>query len=314
MRFIDLFCGVGGFRLALEAVGGRCVFSSEIDKFAQKTYSANFGEVPRGDITEIPADEVPPHEVIAGGFPCQSFSMAGERKGLSDPRGSLFYEVLRIASTHEPRALFLENVPGLLSHSRGATFRVMIDALNEAGYRVSWAVIDSSPLVPQRRVRVYIVALRGEGPRFDFPSIEGPPQATRAILEELAPEDVEALRLSDVMMRGYSRRYRDDTGEWSNFYPTTLNLEGPSRCLTSHYGKDPKAILVPCDEGNPRRLTVREAARLQGFPESHEFPVSRTQAYRQLGNSVAVPVVTRIAEALKSHLDRCDQGRQLTLF
>lgn len=310
-RFIDLFAGIGGLRLGFERVGGRCVFTSEIDRFACQTYEANFGEKPDGDITEIDAEVIPEHDVLLAGFPCQPFSLAGvsklnslERKhGFDDPtRGTLFFHIKRIIDHHRPRAFLLENVKNLRNHDRGRTYSVIRNTLaDELGYRVFDAVIDASHLVPQHRERIFIVGFDRDVP-FDFPALPlvGPSLKTILLNEEEVPEKY---ALSDHLwqyLQDYAEKHRK---KGNGFGFSIADPEGVTRTLSARYHKDGSEILISRGEGqNPRRLTPLECKRLMGFPEDFEMPVSDTQAYRQLGNAVAVPIVERIAASMAETL------------
>jgi len=304
-RFIDLFAGVGGMRFAFEKVGGSCVFSSEIDRFACRTYEANFGETPAGDITEIPASEIPGHDVLVAGFPCQPFSLAGVSKknsldrphGFDDPtQGTLFFDIKRILAHHRPRAFVLENVKHLQNHDRGQTFGVIRDALEGLGYDLHYRVLDAAGFVPQHRERIFIVGFDRAVP-FSFPDlpIEGPKLA-----RILAPhEEVDdRYTLSDHLwqyLQNYAEKHRK---KGNGFGFSVADRDGVTRTLSARYHKDGSEILIDQPGKNPRRLTPEECRRLMGFPDRFRFPddVSDTQRYRQMGNAVVVPVVQRVAE------------------
>lgn len=312
MRFIDLFAGIGGTRIAFEEAGCRCVFSSEWDRFAQLTYEANFGERPAGDIRAIPSDAIPDHDILVAGFPCQPFSISGVSKknalgrphGFADPtQGTLFFELKRIIRDKRPRAFLLENVKNLASHDKGRTFRVIMDALaGELGYCVYDRVIDAVGYVPQHRERIYIVGFR---PRrdFDFPSSPKTPHpAFSSILEQSVDRKY---TLTDHLwgyLQDYARRHQ---AKGNGFGFGLTDLAGHSRTLSARYYKDGSEILVPQRKGSPRRLTPTECARLMGFYRlrpDFRIPVSDTQAYKQFGNSVVVPVVHAIAEKIVAAL------------
>ncbi|KEI72393.1 DNA (cytosine-5-)-methyltransferase [Endozoicomonas elysicola] len=316
--FIDLFAGIGGFRLALQENGGVSVFSSEWDKSAQKTYFDNYGEHPFGDITALTnesiSDEqlgvmIPDHDVLAAGFPCQPFSHAGvsarESIGKSHgfkctTQGTLFFDVMRIASVKKPKVLFLENVRNIERHDKGNTFRVIRESVEELGYDFKYALIDSSPLVPQRRVRCYMVCFRKDlDVDFKFPSFTGAPRVLREILEYDAPD---SYTISDKLWQGHINRTQRNLDRGTGFTAFTANLDKPSNTLVARYGKDGKECLIPQENKNPRLLTLRECARLQGFPEEFVMQQAKTPAYRQFGNSVAVPVVSAIAKEIVKDL------------
>ena len=331
-RFIDLFAGIGGIRLGFEAIGGRCVFTSEWNKYAQATYRANFHDGPdhvfAGDITEVDASDIPPHDVLVAGFPCQPFSIAGVSKknalgrahGFScDTQGTLFFDVARIIAHHRPPVFLLENVKNLTSHDKGRTFQVIRRTLEEElGYDVSWRVIDAKGLIPQHRERIFIVGVRGdlETPT-DLSTLDLPDPATGPKLRTiLHPEDgsepadpaflddngkvLEKYTLSDKLWK-YLQDYAEKHRRKGNGFG--FGLVGPddvARTLSARYYKDGSEILVSRGNGrNPRRLTPRECARLMGFekPGRTDFviPVSDTQAYKQFGNAVVVPVVEAVA-------------------
>lgn len=307
--FIDLFAGIGGTRLGFETAGGKCVFSSEWDKYARLTYEANFGEQPAGDIRLIHSSEIPPHDVLVAGFPCQPFSIAGVTKHSAlgnhhgfrhETQGTLFFELTRIIQASHPRAFVLENVKNLRSHDRGRTLDVITSTLtSELGYQVYWEIIEASLVVPQHRERIYIVGFR-EPIAFSFPKLVDRKRRLRDILEV----DVsEKYRLSDHLwsyLQEYAAKHR---ARGNGFRYGMAELDGISRTLSARYHKDGSEILVPFGDGAPRRLTPRECARLMGFPDSFVIPVSDTQAYRQFGNSVVVPVVRAIAAKVAAALE-----------
>lgn len=317
-KFIDLFAGIGGTRLAFEAVGGECVFSCERDKFARRTYKENFAEEPQGDITNIASDEIPEHDVLVAGFPCQPFSLSGVSKknalgrphGFDDPtQGTLFFEIKRILAARRPSAFLLENVKNLKSHDRGNTFRVIREALSDdLGYHVQHAVLDAVAFVPQHRERIFIAGFRHEVD-FEFP-VFAPER--RPVFRDILEDDVpEKYVLSDKLWKwfqDYAEKHRR-AGHGFGFGLTSL--DGCSRTLSARYYKDGSEILVPREAGNPRRLTPRECARLMGFPDDFRIVVSDTQAYKQFGNSVVSPLVRDLAEGIFGALagERPFQGR-----
>lgn len=310
--FIDLFAGMGGFRLAMQAQGGKCVFSSEWNKYAQKTYMANFGEMPFGDITKDVTKSYIPKEfdVLCAGFPCQPFSIAGVSKkkslgretGFKDKtQGTLFFDVADIISRHRPKAFFLENVKNLMSHDKGNTFKVIKGTLEELRYSIHYLVMDGQTYVPQHRERIMIVGFnrdifRGEE-QFTFPKQK---QATRSIKDILDPNIDEKYTLSDKLwnyLQNYAEKHR---AKGNGFGYGLTNLDGISRTLSARYYKDGSEILIPQGEGkNPRKLSPRECARLMGYPDEYRLnQVSDVQAYRQCGNSVVVPLITAVSEQL----------------
>jgi DNA (cytosine-5)-methyltransferase 1 len=298
--FIDLFAGVGGIRLPFQKLGGVCVFSSEWDKFSQLTYEANFGEKPHGDITAIHADDIPSHDILLGGFPCQAFSVAGHKRGFEDTRGTLFFEIARIAKRHRPKMLLLENVKGFLGHDRGRTFAVVRATLEELGYSVFHRVLNARDFgVPQNRERVYIVAIDRHSMGdidFTFPNALMRPTRVGMILEHNVDPKY---TLSDRLWQGHQRRLRQHRERGNGFGYSLFTPSSPyTSTISARYYKDGSEILIAQHNRNPRRLTPREAARLQGFPARFKIPVSDGQAYKQFGNSVAVPVVAAVAKAM----------------
>mgnify|MGYP002623797479 FL=1 len=310
--FIDLFAGMGGFRLAMQAQGGKCVFSSEWNKYAQRTYFANFGEVPFGDITkDVTKSYIPERfDVLCAGFPCQPFSIAGVSKkkslgretGFKDKtQGTLFFDVADIINTHRPKAFFLENVKNLTSHDKGNTFRIIYDTLRELRYSVHYLVMDGQTYVPQHRERIMIVGFDEDifhgNEVFTFPEQH---QATRSIKEILEPNIDPKYTLSDKLwayLQNYAEKHR---AKGNGFGFGLVDLNGISRTLSARYYKDGSEILIPQGNGvNPRRLSPRECARLMGYPDNYIInAVSEVQAYRQCGNSVVVPLITAVSEQL----------------
>ncbi|MCF7717603.1 DNA (cytosine-5-)-methyltransferase [Aeromonas jandaei] len=312
--FIDLFAGIGGFRTALQSLGGVCTFSSEWDKSAQQTYLNNYGELPFGDITAFTNDNisdkhlntlVPSHDILAAGFPCQPFSGAGvsarnavgkEHGFKCETQGTLFFDVMRIASVKKPKVLFLENVRNITRHDKGRTFDVIKRSVEEIGYTFKYELIDSSSLVPQRRVRCYMVCTRNDlNIDFKFPEFDGQPLPLRSILE---PTPDARFTISDALWQGHIKRTERNLDRGTGFTAFTANLDKPSNTLVARYGKDGKECLIPQEGKNPRLLTPRECARLQGYPENFVIPTAKTPAYKQFGNSVAVPVIRKIAEKI----------------
>lgn len=322
-RFIDLFCGIGGFRLAFESVGGRCVFSSDWDVHSQKTYSANFGETPKGDICGIPSTDIPFHEILSAGFPCQPFSISGvsKKKSLGRPhgfldktQGTLFFEVARIIRDKRPQAFVLENVKNLLGHDRGKTFKVIFETLSEElDYDVHFKVLDARFFVPQHRERIFIVGFKTPHP-FVWPVLT---DAKRKIADILEQGPLEKYTLTSHLwtyLRNYAKKHR---AAGNGFGFGLARLDGISRTLSARYYKDGSEILIPRGAGrNPRRLTPRECARLMGFPDSFNIPVSDTQAYRQFGNSIVVPLATAVATQVVNALQgpASVKARQLALL
>lgn len=292
LKFIDLFAGIGGMRLGFESIGAKCVFSSEWDPHAQKTYAANFGEVPHGDITQIPVEDIPPHDILLAGFPCQPFSSIGQRAGFEHPtQGTLFYDVVRILEHHLPRAFLLENVEGLTNHDKGRTMRIILDSLVALGYQVQYQVLNSADYgVPQNRKRIYIVGLlEGKaGGNFTFPE----PLEERVGIGRFIEKSVEGHSISKRLQSSYL--FKKDDGR-----PEIVNSKSkkPVKTLVASYHKIQRltGTFVEGGETGIRLLTVNECKAIQGFPRDFQVPVSRTQMYRQFGNSVSVPTIRAIA-------------------
>jgi DNA (cytosine-5)-methyltransferase 1 len=298
--FIDLFAGVGGIRIPFDAAGGECVFTSEWDKFAQQTYISNFHDEVHGDITQVDETEIPAHDVILAGFPCQPFSNAGLKEGFNDTRGTLFFEIERIARYHEPKIMLLENVKGLVSHDKKRTFKVILERLDELGYWVEHKVLNARDFgVPQNRERIYIVAyskeLFDEGD-FSFPK---PSKKQTRVGDVLDTRVDPKYTISDRLWAGHQRRKLEHAAKGNGFGYSLFSVDSPyTSTISARYYKDGSEILIKQRGKNPRKVTPREAARLQGFPEWFKVHQSDTQAYRQFGNSVAVPVIDAIAKKI----------------
>lgn len=311
--FIDLFAGIGGMRIAFENAGGHCVYSNEWNKYSQQTYFANFGEQPDGDITKVDAETIPDHDILVAGFPCQPFSIAGVSKkqslgratGFEDKtQGTLFFDVCRILKAKRPKAFMLENVKNLKSHDRGRTFQVITESLEELNYEVFHAVIDGQNFVPQHRERILIVGFDRErygsdiGFEFNITPVEPKP-----VMRDILDTDVsDSYTLSDKLwlyLQNYAAKHR---AAGNGFGYGIAEPDGVARTLSARYYKDGSEILISQEGKNPRRLTPRECARLQGFPESFKIPVSDTQAYKQFGNSVVVPLMANVATLIVEKL------------
>lgn len=309
--FIDLFAGMGGFRLGMQAQGGKCVFSSEWNKFAQRTYFANYGEMPFGDITKESTKSFVPEkfDVLCAGFPCQPFSIAGVSKkkslgretGFKDKtQGTLFFDVADIINRHRPKAFFLENVKNLTSHDKGRTFKVIKETLEELNYSIHYKVIDGKHYVPQHRERIMIVGfdknLYHGKENFVFPE-DGEP--VNSIKDILLPNPDSKYTLTDKLwnyLQNYALRQK---AKGNGFGYGLVDMNGITRTLSARYYKDGSEILIPQDKKNPRRLTPRECARLMGYPDSYILDaVSDVQGYRQCGNSVVVPLITAVSEQI----------------
>lgn len=308
-RAIDLFAGIGGIRLGFQQAFRKhidFVFSSEIDKFAQKTYCENFGEVPFGDITQIDERQIPQHDIILAGFPCQAFSIAGKRKGFEDTRGTLFFDIVRIAKEHLPQLIFLENVKGFKNHNRGRTFEIVLKTLEELGYEVFYEILNAKNFgVPQNRERIYIVAFSKRVFRkvnFSFNELKRSNIESRVgdILEHAADT---RYTISDKLWSGHQKRKEMHRHRGNGFGYSLFDENSKyTSTMSARYYKDGSEILIYQKGSNPRKLTPRESARLQGFPDSFLIPVSDNQSYKQFGNSVAVPVIQKIAETILKEL------------
>ena len=331
--FIDLFAGIGGLRRAFDSIGGRCVFTSEWDKYAQLTYHSNYPDNRpiAGDITKVPVDEIPEHDVLLAGFPCQPFSIAGVSKKnalgrkhgfLDEAQGTLFFDVARILKAHRPSAFLLENVKNLKSHDKGRTFEVIRKILEkDLGYELHVRVLNARHFLPQNRERIVLVGFR-EKSGFDWADLKLPVEGEARMRSVLHPENgsetaeshytegdlakVSAkYTLSDHLwkyLRDYSAKHR---AAGNGFGYGLVGPDDTCRTLSARYYKDGSEILVQ-QKGrkNPRRLTPRECARLMGFPDTFRIPVSDTQAYKQFGNSVAVPVFSEVARIMRPHITR----------
>lgn len=322
--FIDLFAGIGGMRIAFDRAGGKCVYSNEWNKYSQQTYFANFGEQPEGDITQVDAASIPYHDILVAGFPCQPFSIAGVSKknslgratGFQDKtQGTLFFDVCRILCEKRPKAFMLENVKNLCSHDKGRTFKVILESLNELNYKVFYAVLDGQDYVPQHRERILIVGFDMEryGDDVDF-AFKLTPKTPKPIMRDILFSEVdEKYTLSDklwVYLQDYAAKHK---AAGNGFGYGLAPIDGISRTISARYYKDGSEILIEQKGKNPRRLTPRECARLQGFPDSFKIPVSDTQAYKQFGNSVVVPLMENVAKLIVKKINELDDEKEKRL-
>ncbi|WP_321347987.1 DNA (cytosine-5-)-methyltransferase [uncultured Draconibacterium sp.] len=308
-KFIDLFAGIGGMRIAHQNAGGKCVFSSEWDKFARITYEANFGEVPFGDITKIDEKFIPDHDVLVAGFPCQPFSIAGVSKKnslgkkhgfLDETQGTLFFDIARIIEEKRPKAFMLENVKNLRSHDKGKTFKVIKKTLEKLNYNLHVEILDGQHFVPQHRERILIVGFDKElyqgNERFKFPDM---PDLKMVFEDILEPSVDPKYTLSDklwIYLQNYAKKHKE---KGNGFGFGLTKMDGISRTISARYYKDGAEILVPQGNGNPRRLTPKECAALQGYNnKKFKIPVSDNQAYKQFGNSVVVPLMEAVAKEI----------------
>lgn len=328
--FIDLFAGIGGIRMGFEENGGHCVFTSEWDKYAVMTYCENFGtnHPLEGDITKVVVEDIPDHDVLLAGFPCQPFSIAGVSKknslgrvhGFEDKtQGTLFFDVARIINEKRPKAFLLENVKNLMSHDKGQTFQVIKETLeDELGYKIFPRVVDAKGFVPQHRERIYIVGYRDETD-FSWDAFRTKDRMEKTMDDILHPQNGteqpekdytidskatvnEKYVLSDKLWKylyDYAAKHK---AKGNGFGYGMVTKKSTARTLSARYYKDGSEILINRGRYNPRRLTPRECARLMGYPDSFKIPVSDTQSYKQFGNSVVMPVIKEIAYIMKPHI------------
>jgi len=302
LKFIDLFAGIGGIRLGFESIGAECVFSSEWDKFAQDTYEANFGERPHGDITLIDENNIPNFDVLLAGFPCQPFSNAGLKMGFEDTRGTLFFHIARILKYHKPKIVFLENVKGLKSHNKGTTYKVIQSTLEDIGYNVHSQILNARDFgVPQNRERIYILGFL-DNIDFSFPE----PISQKYKVGDILENDVsEKYTISDRLWAGHQRRKKEHIDKGNGFGYSIFDENSLyTSTISARYYKDGSEILIKQNHKNPRKLTPREAARLQGFPDNFKIVVSDNQAYKQFGNSVCVPVIKALSNQIILSLEK----------
>ncbi|MCV2485942.1 DNA (cytosine-5-)-methyltransferase [Flavobacterium sp. SH_e] len=319
-KFIDLFAGIGGIRLAYQNLGGKCVFTSEWDTYSKKTYEANFGKVPFGDITQINETEIPDHDVLLAGFPCQPFSIAGVSKKnalgrnhgfLDETQGTLFFDIARILKHKRPKTFMLENVKNLVSHDKGNTFKVIKKTLEELNYTIYYKVLDGKYFVPQHRERIIIVGFDNEyfegKENFKFPEMT---EAKFALKDILLPNVDPKYTLSDKLWNYLQEYAKKHKAKGNGFGFGLADLNGISRTMSARYYKDGAEILIPQKGKNPRRLVPRECARLQGFPDNFIIPVSDNQAYKQFGNSVVSPLMQAVGKNILQELIRINEFKQ----
>lgn len=318
--FIDLFAGIGGMHIAYESAGARCVYANEWNKYSQQTYYANFGIQPDGDITQVAASAIPDHDILVAGFPCQPFSIAGVSKkqslgratGFEDKtQGTLFFDICRILKEKRPKAFMLENVKNLCSHDKGRTFKIIQESLAELDYEVFFDILDGKGYVPQHRERIVIVGFnkREYGSNIKFNLNPAPPERP-LVVRDILEENVDSrYTLSDKLwsyLQNYAAKHK---AAGNGFGYGIAPLDGVTRTISARYYKDGSEILIAQEGRNPRRLTPRECARLQGFPDTFKIPVSDTQAYRQFGNSVVVPLMTEVAKLVVAKIDEMDKAK-----
>jgi len=303
--FIDLFAGIGGIRLAMQKSGGECVFSSEWDKNAKQTYYRNFGEMPYGDITKVDANEIPDHDVLCGGFPCQAFSVAGYRQGFEDKqgRGNLFFNIVDILKTKKPKAFLLENVKNLVGHDKGNTFKRIKEELAVLGYSLDWKVLNSKEYgnTPQTRERIFIVGFRNENTakKFTWPVAKPLTKMIHDVLENEVPDEFyyNQYKIYDQIKESVTKR--DTIYQWRRVY-VRENKSNACPTLTANMGTGGHNVPLVLDNKDVRKLTPRECARFQGFPDEYKFPkLAKSHLYKQIGNSVTMPLVARVAKEIR---------------
>ncbi|OAL10112.1 DNA cytosine methyltransferase [Candidatus Mycoplasma haematobovis] len=306
-KMIDLFAGIGGTRLGFHLTGQvKVVFSSEIDKFAKITYKTNFGEDTAGDIREINTNDIDDHEILVAGFPCQAFSQAGKKKGFNDERGALFFEIIRILEDKKPKSFLLENVKNLKTHNKGETFKIIKDNLEKLNYYVTYSILRARDFgVPQNRERIYIVGFN-KGLISSYEEFKMPtPTLESTYVGNILEQNVDSkYTISDLLWEGHQRRKAKHIAKGRGFGFSLFNKNSRyTNTISARYYKDGSEILIEQENKNPRKITPREAARLQGFPDNYLIPVSDNQAYKQFGNSVSVPVIYAIAKEILKVLD-----------
>ncbi len=300
LKFIDLFAGIGGIRLGFENAGMKCVYSNEYNISAAATYKANFGEdIDTRDIKEVDAKDIPSHDILCAGFPCQPFSRAGvsARAGLKrahgfgdELQGNLFFEILRIVNYHRPSVVFLENVANFETHDSGNTLRVVKESLEELGYNFTYKVIDASLKVPQRRRRIYMIATLSN--EFSFKDI----LPTNMVFKDIMEENPDPkYTISEKLWVSHQARTERNKQKGYGFRHNILDVSGIAHTLTSRYGKDGRENLILQEGDFPRMLTAKECTRLMGFPEDFILPEAKTPTYQQMGNSVCVPIIEELA-------------------
>ncbi len=311
LKFIDLFCGMGGFRIAFEKNNCNCVFSSDIDTFAQKTYLNNFNETPYGDITKINEKDIPEHDIICAGFPCQSFSIAGKRLGFHDTRGTLFFDVARIIKEKRPKAFILENVKGITNHDNGKTLQVILDTLSELGYNFKYKVLNAKDYnVPQHRERWYCIGFRNDldvdTNSFNFPESQILTRTLENLIDKEADDSYYISETCQNNIKKYIEIKNIDIADDTLAYEVRASRcqfknDGISPCLTAKMGTGGNN--VPIIINQQRRLTEKECLRIMGYPEDYKISKG-AQTYKQIGNSVVVPIITLLANEIVRILNK----------
>jgi DNA (cytosine-5)-methyltransferase 1 len=316
--FIDLFAGIGGFRIPLQEISGKCIFTSEFNFWAQRTYEHNFGEVPFGDITKLNLDIVPKHDVLTAGFPCQPFSISGKMKGFEDTRGTLIYNIFQIIEKRQPRVVFLENVKHLIHHDKGNTLKIILKDLKELGYKTSWKLLNASDFgVPQNRERLIIIGHKDKV--FDFSKLKTKP---KPVLKTFLDKDVvfEFLNEPYTILTDYKVQdsglifigHRNKSIRKAGVRPGTEHLSRVHKQPNRIYSTEGIHPALPSqessgrfwiyDKGEVRKLTINECYKIMGFPEKFVKTSNLSESYRQIGNSVCVPMIKEISKQIKEQL------------
>ena len=318
--YIELFAGMGGFRVALDRLGGRCVFASEVDRFCIETYRQNFGDVPAGDITRITTDQIPAHDLLVGGFPCQPFSTSGSQTGFKDPKGVMFREITRILKAKQPKGFLLENVRGLLLHDEGKTLNIVVKELQDCGYSVHHQLLDAVDLLPQERKRLFLAGIRNDidnAGKFQFPNVPSLKRGVKDILhsasgmDALTDDNLHSLTLNDNQLSKVNAQKYTQAHPEARFLS---DVNQPAKTIQSSYARymvgsqfvstelhSPREHTHGEGSARWRRFSPREAARLQGFPES--FKLCNDRAYHMIGNAVAPPLIALVAASLLNFLE-----------
>ena len=311
-RFIDLFCGLGGFRIAMEKIGGKCIFSSDNNIEVCKVYEENFGDNPYSDITEVSENDIPQFDVLCAGFPCQPFSIAGKRMGFNDSRGTMFFEVARIIKHHKPKIAFLENVSGIVSHDSGRTIKVITNTLEELGYVVNTKVMNAKDYgIPQNRNRWYCVAIRKDiyNKKFEFPEKCDLKYTLNDIIENKKISDYNSTETAINNISKFIDNFKNsDRYNKNNFIianeirasKCNFRSDGISPCLTAKMGTGGNNIPVVVEL--KRKLTEKECLKIMGYPDDYKIRPNNMQSYKQIGNSVVVPLISEIAKKIEEYL------------
>ena len=310
IKFIDLFAGIGGFRVAFESLKATCVFSAEIDKYACETYQQNFGENPFCDVSTLDATMIPNFDILCAGFPCQPFSLAGKRQGFQDTRGTLFFDIERILLKKQPKAFILENVKGLVNHDKGKTLKIILNTLEKKlKYKLFYKVLNSKDYgLPQNRERIYIIGFKNHDINFEFP----PKEETKVTLSSIRETNLENRTISELAtshikthLKNHKKYHEIKDNHLLIAYEIrksrcAFRFDGLSPCLTAKMGTGGNN--VPLFVNELRKFTTRECLRIQGFPESYTIAPNTSQSYKQIGNSVSVPVITLLAKIIVEHI------------